>query len=74
MGSNIVHEYFKKETADGIIYLKYDPIQLKGTELFIDKKGKQEKSQLVFENDITTDLLKDGFVSCSPLEFNLYSG
>ena len=72
MGSNIVHQYFKKEIEGVKIMVKVNPIQWKGTELTIAPGGKVESRDLEFDEAILEDLKEDGFEEASPLEFNLY--
>jgi hypothetical protein len=72
MSSNIVHEYFKKET-DGIkILVKLNPIHWKGTELTIESDGAIEIRELEFDEQIREDLKADKFEPSSAMEFNLY--
>jgi hypothetical protein len=71
-GSNIVHQYFKKEFDDFTVLVKVNPILLKGTELTIHKDGTSEIRDLEFDPDIFDDLKVDGFAESSPLEFNLH--
>jgi hypothetical protein len=71
-GSNIVHQYFKKEFEDFTILVRVNPIQWKGTELTLPKNGEPEVRELDFDEDIFEDLRADGFNESSPLEFNLY--
>jgi hypothetical protein len=71
-GSNIVHQYFKKEFEEFTIMVKVDPYQFKGTEITIHKNGQSEIRDLDFDEQILEDLQADGFISASPLEFNLY--
>jgi len=77
--SNIVHQYFKKQFDDFTVMVKVDPIQLKGTEITIEKDGSKEMRNIKFEEagysapeEIFEDLKADGFEAASPLEFNLY--
>ena len=72
MRSNIVHQYFKKELEGMKILVKVNPIQLKGTELMVPKKGDVQTRDLEFDEAIFDDLKEDGFVEVNPLEFNLY--
>lgn len=72
MSSNIVHQYFKKELEGMKILVKVNPIQLKGTELMVPKKGEVQTRDLEFDEAIFDDLKEDGFVEVNPLEFNLY--
>ncbi len=72
MGSNIVHQYFKKEIEGTKIIVKVNPIHLKGTEIIVLQKGGIERRELEFDTDIFDDLKADGFEEASSLEFNLY--
>jgi hypothetical protein len=71
-GSNIVHQYFKKELGDSIILVRVNPIQLKATEITLYSQGEPEIRELEIDQDIFEDLKLDGFADASPLEFNLY--
>jgi hypothetical protein len=71
-GSNIVHQYFKKELEDLIILVRVNPIQLKATEITLQKNQDPEIRELDADEDIFEDLKTDGFKEASPLEFNLY--
>jgi hypothetical protein len=71
-GSNIVHQYFKKEFEEFTILVKVNPLQFKGTEITIHKNGKSETRELDFDEEILEDLKADGFAEASALEFNLY--
>jgi hypothetical protein len=77
--SNIVHQYFAKQFDDCTVMVKVDPIQLKGTEITIEKDGAKQMRTLKFDEagystpeEIFEDLKSDGFESASPLQFNLY--
>ncbi|MCW5912400.1 MAG: hypothetical protein KIT62_15130 [Cyclobacteriaceae bacterium] len=69
--NNIVHQYFKKEIPDGKILLRVNPIQLKGTEIWVSNKG-VEMRNLDFDAAIFEDLVADDFTEVNPMEFNLY--
>lgn len=71
-GSNIVHQYFKKEFEDFTVLVKVNPFQHAGTEITIFKDGKSQVRELEFDDAIFDDLKADGFIEASPLEFNLY--
>ena len=71
-GSNIVHQYFKKEFEEATIIVKVNPIHYTGTEITITKDGQVEVRDMQFDQDILEDLKTDEFVESSPLEFNLY--
>lgn len=70
--SNIVHQYFKKEFGDTTILLKVNPIHFKGTEITILPDGKIQHREIDFDENITEDLMEDGFTAAGALEFNLY--
>jgi hypothetical protein len=70
--SNIVHQYFRKEFDDYTLLVRVNPIQLKGMEITLPKKGEPEVRELELDQDIFEDLKADGFIEASPLEFNLY--
>ncbi len=70
--SNIVHQYFKKEFEGTQILIKVNPIEFKGIEISISKKGETEMRELEFDSEIFEDLKRDGFEPSSALEFNLY--
>jgi hypothetical protein len=71
-GSNIVHQYFKKEFDDFTVLVRVNPLQFKGTEITLPKSGPAEIRELDFDEQILDDLKVDGFVEASALEFNLY--
>jgi hypothetical protein len=71
-GSNIVHQYFKKEFDEFTILVRVNPIQWKGMEITLPKNGEPEVRELDFDEGIFEDLKADGFKEASPLEFNLY--
>jgi hypothetical protein len=77
--SNIVHQYFKKQFDEFTVIVKVDPIQLKGTEITIEKDGSKQMREIKFDEagyskpeEIFDDLKLDGFEVASPLEFHLY--
>jgi hypothetical protein len=71
-GSNIVHQYFKKEFEDFTILVRVNPLQFKGTEITLHKNGEPEIRELEFDENIMDDLKADDFTEASALEFNLY--
>ena len=70
--SNIVHQYFRKETGDSVILVRLNPIQLKISEITIIKNEPPNRRELEGDEEILEDLKADGFTESSPLEFNLY--
>lgn len=70
--SNIVHKYFKHEFEDSKILVKINPVHFTGIEMTVHKNGVLETRQLAFDNEIWEDLLMDGFVEVSGMEFNLH--
>jgi hypothetical protein len=71
-GSNIVHQYFRKEFEEATILVKVNPLLFSGTEITVHKSGEIEVRELEFDQEIFDDLAEDGFTEASPLEFNLY--
>lgn len=70
-GSNIVHQYFRKEMEGLTILVRVNPIHYTGTEITLQEGG-NELRELEFDKEIFEDLKVDGFVESSALEFNLY--
>ena len=70
-GSNIVHQYFRKEMEGLTILVRVNPIQYTGTEITI-QEGAHVIRELEFDEEIFEDLKADGFAESSALEFNLY--
>jgi hypothetical protein len=70
-GSNIVHQYFRKELEGITILVRVNPILYTGTEITIQEGG-NEMRELEFDEEIFEDLKVDGFTESSALEFNLY--
>jgi len=70
--SNIVHQYFRKDFAEGFILVKVNPVHYTGTELTVLPDGKVESRNLQFDADILEDLAIDGFHPASAMAFNLY--
>ena len=71
-GSNIVHQYFRKEMEGAKILVKVDPIHFIGSEITVGPDGHAELREMEFDQGIFEDLKVDGFTEASPLEFNLY--
>lgn len=71
-GSNIVHQYFKRDFDDFKVLVKLNPIALTGTEITRFTDGKIEMRDLEFDTGIIEDLKADGFEEANPMEFNLY--
>jgi len=71
-GSNIVHQYFRKEIEGVKILVKVDPIHFIGVEITVSPDGHAELREMEFDQEIFEDLKVDGFAEASPLEFNLY--
>ena len=70
-GSNIVHQYFKKEMEGLTILVRVNPILFTGTEITLQEGGNAMR-ELEFDGEIFEDLKVDGFTASSALEFNLY--
>ncbi|HEX8041640.1 MAG TPA: hypothetical protein VF490_20980 [Chryseosolibacter sp.] len=71
-GSNIVHQYFKKEFEDFTLLVKVNPILLTATEITVYKDKDPEFRELEADESIFDDLREDGFTESSALSFNMY--
>lgn len=71
-GSNVVHQYFKRDFEGYKILVKLNPINFVGVEITRFEDGRVEMRDLEFDEDIIEDLITDGFEEANPLEFNLY--
>lgn len=71
-GSNIVHQYFKKELADFTLLVKVNPVLLTATEITVYKDKDPEFRDLEADESIFDDLREDGFTEASALSFNMY--
>jgi hypothetical protein len=71
-GSNIVHQYFKKELGDLTILVRVNPFHFKVSEITINAKGESHLREIEADEDVIDDLKADGFTESSALEFNLY--
>ena len=67
----MIHEYYKKETAEFKILVQINPDSLRGMELIVFPDHTIQKTKRAFDEEIYNDLKADEFVVCSPLEFNL---
>jgi hypothetical protein len=70
-GSNIVHQYFRKEIEGLTILVRVNPIFYTGTEITIQGDA-ADMREMQFDAEIFEDLKVDGFAKSSALEFNLY--
>jgi len=71
-GSNVVHQYFKRDFEGYKVLVKVNPISLVGVEITRFDDGRVALRDLEFDEQIADDLRTDGFEEASPLEFNLY--
>ncbi len=71
-GSNIVHQYFKKEFADFTLLVKVNPIVFRATEITVYKDKDPHLREIEADTGIFDELEADGFTETSPMEFNLY--
>ena len=72
-GSNIVHQYFRKQFDGFQILVKVNPIMWTGTEITRTKDGEiTVREDLIFDENVLDDLKHDGFEVANPIEFNLY--
>lgn len=70
--SNIVHQYFRKETGDSMILVKVNPILFTGTELTVPSSGKLQLREFEFDEEYEAALVANGYQPAGPMEFNLY--
>jgi hypothetical protein len=71
MKSNIVYQYFKKETDEATIFIQVDTMQLKGSQLTIPKKGEMELEDVDFGANILDSLKENGYTPANALEFHV---
>jgi hypothetical protein len=71
MKSNIVYQYFKKETDESTIFIQVDTIQLKGSQLTVPKEGDMELEEVDFGTNILESLNENGYAPANALEFHL---
>lgn len=71
-GSNIVHQYYKKEFEGFTILVRVNPYHFTGVEITLAKNAEPSVRELEFDQDIFENLKADGFAASSALEFNLY--
>jgi hypothetical protein len=69
--SNIVYQYFKKESKEGVVFIQFDPIRLQGSRLTVDKAGDKELEDIEFESDLPDQLLADGYQPANALEYHI---
>ncbi len=72
MNPNVVHQYFKKVTDDGVIMIQIDPNTYSGIELLVSNEGHLRQTERQFDEEIFEDLEADEFQKANPLEFNLH--
>jgi hypothetical protein len=70
--SNIVHQYFKKETEGTKKLVQVNPIHFTGIEIVISPSGEIEALEMEEDIEMIENLKVKGFVETSALEFNLY--
>jgi hypothetical protein len=69
--SNIVFQYFKKESKDHTVIIQFDPIRLEGATLTIAATGDMELEEMQFETNLPDQLKSDGYTDANPLEFHI---
>ena len=70
--SNIVHQYYKKESGQTLYLLKVNPIQFTGAEIIIFPDGKTDFREFEFDEEFVAEIKAQGYSPAGPLEFNLY--
>jgi hypothetical protein len=72
LGSNIVHQYFKKDLEGMKILMKVDIIHLTAVELIVHGSGEITWNEIEIAEDGVERLAASGFQPSGALEFNLY--
>ncbi len=70
--SNIVHQYFKKESEGTKKLVQVNPIQFTGIEINISPSGEIEAIEMEENLEIIDLITTQGYKESSALEFNLY--
>jgi hypothetical protein len=69
--SNIVHQYFRRESGETIILIKVNPIQYTAAEITISPTG-TELREFELDEEFERELATNGFQPAGAMEFNLY--
>lgn len=69
--SNIVHQYFRKESGESLILVKVNPIQYTAAEITISPTG-TELLEYELDEEFEKELTANGYHPAGPMEFNLY--
>jgi hypothetical protein len=70
--SNIVHQYFRKETGDRLVLIKVNPLLFTGMEITVPLTGELQLREFEFDETFEPALVADGFQPTGAMEFNLY--
>jgi hypothetical protein len=69
--SNIVHQYFRKESAESLLLVKVNPIQYTAAEILVSSAG-TELREYELDEEFESELTVNGYQPAGPMEFNLY--
>ena len=69
--SNIVHQYFRKESGETMILVKVNPIQYMAAEITVSATG-TELREFELDEEFEKELAANGYQPAGPMEFNLY--
>lgn len=69
--SNIVHQYFRKESGETMILVKVNPIQYTAAEITVSATG-TELREFELDEEFEKELAANGYQPAGPMEFNLY--
>ena len=69
--SNIVHQYFRKESGETMILVKVNPIQYTAAEITVSATG-TELREFELDEEFESELAANGYQPAGPMEFNLY--
>ncbi len=70
--SNIVHLYFRKESGNGLLLTRVNPILFTGMEIIVPSTGKLQLREFECDETFEQVLLAEGFQPTGAMEFNLY--
>jgi len=69
--SNIVHQYFRKESGEAMILVKVNPIQFTAAEITVSATG-TELREFELDEEFEKEFVANGYHPAGPMEFNLY--
>lgn len=70
--SNIVHQYFRKESGETTILVQVNPIQYTATKITVSSTVKTELLEFEVDEGFEKELAAKGYQPAGPMEFNLH--